>query len=185
MRQVEGFETMTPIHIFISGIPKPGGSKRVFLNRRTGRPIVTDDAGKGNKEWKQQVAFFAQQAYTDEPLRIPLRVTFAFVFARPQSHYGSGRNAQLIRASAPEFPAVRPDCTKLVRAAEDALTGILWHDDALIVQQDCSKSYAGQLRPGLYLTVEAARSDSAVPLTSSVRMEMKSGSLFGLSEESA
>lgn len=46
------------------------------------------------------------------------------------------------RPSAPHYPAVKPDATKLVRAVEDALTGICWRDDAQIVNQDVRKRYA-------------------------------------------
>ena len=35
------------ITFFVSGKPQTAGSKRVFLNRKTGRPIMTDDNKRG------------------------------------------------------------------------------------------------------------------------------------------
>jgi Holliday junction resolvase RusA-like endonuclease len=40
------------------------------------------------------------------------------------------------------LPVVMPDATKLLRGLEDALTGVVWHDDAQIVSQHVEKRYA-------------------------------------------
>jgi Holliday junction resolvase RusA-like endonuclease len=151
---------VSPIHVFIPGIPKPGGSKTASLIRRkggaivtkNGRPLITmrDDA-KGNPDWKATVAYFARAKYDGSPLTCPLTVKFSFVMPRLKCHYGSGRNEGRLKDSAAICPTVKPDVTKLVRAAEDALTGILWRDDNLIVHQIASKVYGDQ--PGLDLTV--------------------------------
>jgi Holliday junction resolvase RusA-like endonuclease len=45
------------------------------------------------------------------------------------------------------YPTNPPDATKLLRSTEDALTGIVWKDDKLIVDQLVSKNYQ---RPGIY-----------------------------------
>ena len=75
------------------------------------------------------------------PLEQPLWVVFGFTFRRPKGHT---RKDGTLRKSAPLWPAVRPDTTKLVRAVEDALTGIVWADDALIVDQQACKTYVGE-----------------------------------------
>jgi Holliday junction resolvase RusA-like endonuclease len=41
-----------------------------------------------------------------------------------------------------EWPAKPPDVLKLARAVEDALTGALWTDDALVVSEYLLKRYA-------------------------------------------
>jgi Holliday junction resolvase RusA-like endonuclease len=56
-----------------------------------------------------------------------------FVLERPKTDWGTGRNAGRLKPRAPAWPLKRPDSTKLVRAVEDALTGILWSDDSVIV----------------------------------------------------
>jgi Holliday junction resolvase RusA-like endonuclease len=134
-------KAMTPIAFFVPGIPRPGGSKRAFFKAGMKRPIITDDA-KGNREWKAAVADFAARAHTSAPLEGPLRLEIVFQVLRPKGHFGSGKNASRLKASAPAYPTVKPDVTKLVRSTEDALTGILWRDDAQVVEQVASKVYA-------------------------------------------
>jgi Holliday junction resolvase RusA-like endonuclease len=175
-----------PLVIFIPGWPVPGGSKRAFALRRKdgslvtrpdGAPVinVTDDAGERNRQWKQTVAFFAKKAYPWSPLTEPLRVCFRFVMPRLKGHFGSGRNAGVLKPGAPRCPTVKPDVSKLVRAAEDACTGILWADDALIVEQYASKVYGE--KPGLELRVEVL-SNAAVKSDGFVKGEAPELALF-------
>ena len=60
----------------------------------------------------------------------------------------------------------KPDIDKLVRAINDALTGILFHDDSQVVGITCIKDYDDERRPGAYICVcryanvsERAKSD--------------------------
>jgi Holliday junction resolvase RusA-like endonuclease len=130
------------LELQVLGRPQPAGSKKGFYNRHTGRVIITDDAKK-SKPWKQEVAgaALAQLGDAHELSRGPLALELIFYLARPKGHYGTGRNAGKVKASAPLFPAVKPDTTKLVRAVEDALTGIAWKDDAQVVDQAAKKRY--------------------------------------------
>ena len=71
----------------------------------------------------------------------PLRLSITFGLPRPKGHYGK----KGIRASAPAFPATRPDATKLLRCTEDALTESgIWRDDAQVVEQHAFKVYSEQ-----------------------------------------
>ena len=90
--------------------------------------------------------------YDGDVLTGPLSVAFQFRFLRPQSHYGTGRNAGHVKDSAPLYPTVRPDRTKVMRSTEDALTGILWKDDSQIVAGDITKIYV-ERDPGVVITV--------------------------------
>jgi len=128
------------ISFFVPGKAAPGGSKKGFVHRHTGRVIITDDA-KGNRDWKSRVAVFAKEAYQGEPLKGPLEVEFAFYVPWLKGHFGTGRNAGRLKANAPRWPVVRPDTTKLIRSTEDALKGICWADDAQIVRQTGIKEY--------------------------------------------
>ncbi len=78
-------------------------------------------------------------------------MTFWFFVTRPREHYGSGKNANILKPSAPSHPTGRPDVTKLIRSTEDALTGIVWRDDAQIVEQIGHKGYAQ--KPGCHIFV--------------------------------
>ena len=72
----------------------------------------------------------------------PLNLEVDFYVPRPKGHFGK----RGLRLSAPAFPTVKPDATKLLRAVEDALTGIVWRDDAQVVEQHVSKLYGEPAR---------------------------------------
>lgn len=128
-----------PIKFYVAGKPEPAGSKRGFVVN--GRAIITD-ANKNSKPWQQQVKFVARDNYKGPILEGPLVLRIDFYTIRPKAHYRSGKNAHLLRENAPQAPTSKPDCTKLTRGVEDALTAILWKDDAQIVSQHIFKSYA-------------------------------------------
>lgn len=147
---------MKPITITVLGLPKPAGSKRAFvlrgrdgsiLTRANGSPIVnvTDDCKK-SKGWKEQVSRAAYEQTIGEPLTGALFVTMTFVMPRPKGHYGSGKNANLLKPNAPKHPTVKPDVLKLSRAAEDALTGIIYKDDSQTVELLVRKRYGSPPR---------------------------------------
>lgn len=108
------------------------------------------ESSKKVKPWREAVKYAAlDQNHRWPPLDGPLLVEFAFTFARPKSHYRTGRNAHLLRDSAPPYPAVVPDLSKLIRSTEDALTDAgVWTDDARIVAyHQPRKVYTGAADP--------------------------------------
>jgi len=139
------------IDFFVSGVPKPAGSKTAFVNKHTGKAIVTD-ACKTSKDWKSLVAYTAREYYKGELLTGPLLVTMTFYQTRPACHYGSGKNAKVLKDSAPMWPTGKPDVLKLTRAVEDACTGILWKDDSQIVDERIVKCYGD--KPGVMIGVQ-------------------------------
>lgn len=136
---------MTAITFFVPGIPSPGGSKRAFRTPN-GKIVVREDA-KRSAPWRSVVQLAARTAHAGAPLEGPLRLALVFVLPRPKGHTGK----RGLRASAPSYPATRPDTTKLIRALEDACTAILWRDDAQIVEQTARKVYG--VRVGVEVTV--------------------------------
>jgi Holliday junction resolvase RusA-like endonuclease len=160
---------MPELRIIVNGKPEPAGSKKAFAAKAggeyTGRVIVADDNDKA-KGWKQLVATAAREARGAAPpgmfigpLECALWVTMTFYLARPKDHYGTGRFAGELKPSAPEFPLTRPDALKLARGTEDALTGVIWKDDAQVVNLVTKKYYADldgihhQPRPGALIWV--------------------------------
>jgi Holliday junction resolvase RusA-like endonuclease len=124
---------MSIITFFIPGLPAPGGSKRfVGHSKTTGRAILIDAAGQRNKDWKNNVAWNAQKAMEGRELEMgPLSVTMTFFMPRPKAHF---RANGAVKESAPKYPTTKPDTLKLTRSTEDAMTGIVWHDDAQTVE---------------------------------------------------
>lgn len=134
---------------FIPGHPKTAGSKRAFFNKHTGKAMVIDTCN--NKDWKTACAWKGKEQGV-QPFTVPLSLTVTFVMPRPKSHYHVGKKAGQLRLDAPVWHSSKPDATKLVRCLEDALTGILWRDDSLIVKQDIRKVYGEEI--GAVVAVE-------------------------------
>lgn len=148
--------TAAPLTFTVYGLAQPAGSK-IAGRTNTGRMFVRDDA-KRSRPWKNAVAEAAAalRGANGGPLADllagPLAVTMTFHVPRPAGHYGTGRNAGQLRPSAPVYPAVRPDVLKLARAVEDACTGILWRDDAQIVDEHLHKRYGDPARVEVTVT---------------------------------
>jgi Holliday junction resolvase RusA-like endonuclease len=159
-----GVEWRKAVEFFASGIPRPGGSKRAalipkrgggFATAANGRPIigVREDCER-NRDWRAVVAHEAAVVCCGL-LDGELSLCVDFVMQRPRAHYR--RNGQL-KTNAPKFHTVKPDATKLTRALEDALTGIVWTDDARICDQRIRKPYGD--RPGAKVIVYVMVADS-------------------------
>ncbi len=137
---------MSALAFTVIGKPQPAGSKKGYVNPKTGKVIITD-AAKGSRPWKQQVAGEALASTNGTPFAGPVQLTLLFFVARPKSHYGTGRNAGTLKPTAPRYPTTRPDATKLLRAVEDALTDAgVWGDDAQVVEQFVRKRYGSPER---------------------------------------
>jgi len=125
---------------------------RSFRSSTTGA-IVTPQK-KRVKSWRGLVADAAMDAMKDGGLwEGALSLTARIFMVRPKSHYRIGRNAHLLKPSAPWAPHGNVgDLSKFVRAVEDAMTGVVYHDDCQIVHEQLTKLYGE--RPGVQVTVE-------------------------------
>jgi Holliday junction resolvase RusA-like endonuclease len=124
----------------VDGPPAPQGSKTVAKSK-AGASFVRED-NPDTEPWRNAVAARARAAMAGRPpLAGPLELDVAFVFARRQSHFGTGRNAGRLKPSAPIYCDKRPDLDKLLRAIGDAITGIVVVDDAAIVELRARKAY--------------------------------------------
>lgn len=142
------FDDDAPSIVFeVSGIaPRPAGSKNAFPFRRHDGRLgvrVTDSSGLRGKAWRDSVAkacILAMKKGRKKLLHGAVKLRVAFRLPRPMAHY-TGK-AKTLRDGAPPVHVQKPDTTKLLRAVEDALTGIAWGDDAQIVWQEASKEWA-------------------------------------------
>lgn len=123
---------MTGIVFTVFGVAQPKGSTRAFVPKGWTRPIVTSDNPK-NKGWQQLVAESASRELSGEGGLIegPVELRVAFFLPRPKS-LSKSVTAHL----------KKPDLDKLVRAVKDALTKVVWQDDAQVVLISARKEYA-------------------------------------------
>ena len=157
-----GNEEMKPIVFTVYGKAAPAGSKRSLVpidkfgnpyrSKKTNRIVVnTVDANPKSKGWKNQVANEAARHMTGPLITGPVKLELTFFMSRPLAHYGTGRNAGNLKASAPRYHTIKPDVLKLARGVEDALTDVVWKDDSQIVLEPLSKEYGE--RPGVWVQI--------------------------------
>lgn len=142
----------------VFGKPEPQGSVRAFVPtyksgepmRRAGGSIVVNltSDNPALKKWRALVSKECTLAMIERGIgRLdtegPVRVEATFYLQRPKAHCGTGRNAGVVKASAPAYPTGRPDVDKLLRALLDALTGTVVEDDAQVVEARARKVYCG------------------------------------------
>lgn len=103
---------MTAVQFQVEGVPKPQGSKRHVGG---GRMI---ESSKKLPAWRKAVAYTAAAHFT-EPLDGPIKLEVEFIMPRTKA-MGDKPAPPMIQA---------PDTDKCVRAINDALSGIAFHDD--------------------------------------------------------
>lgn len=134
--------------VVVHGIPAPQGSKR-----HVGNGVLVESSAKV-RPWREAVRAATEAALAAARLdhapgwtpgrAAPLVLAATFTLARPASHYRSGRYAELLRSTAPQCPATRPDLDKLIRSTFDALTDAgAMAEDSRVVQLVAAKVYPG------------------------------------------
>lgn len=146
---------MKTIEFFVPGVAATAGSKKGFhipgKNGAKGRVIITA-ANKRQKPWMQDVKYAAEAAYNGAPVRGPVTMELTFYFTRPACHFGSGKNADKVKDSAPVDHTKKPDLFKLARAVEDAMTGIVYIDDCQVWKYSKLEKRYGQ-KPGVQVKI--------------------------------
>lgn len=72
--------------------------------------------------FENEVAHYLRAQFHNPPLTVPVRVTFRFYLRRPK------------RPEYKTHPGGRPDLDNLIKAVQDAGTGILWRYDTLVCE---------------------------------------------------
>lgn len=135
------------INIWAPGMPSTKGSARAFVVGK--RAIITNDAGQKAKAWASIVSGAAMDAMRGRELFDgPVRVEVTFYLPRPKAHFG--RHG--LKPDAPTFVAKKPDGDKLARCGLDALTFVVFKDDAQIAELVVRKLYG---TPGARFVVSA------------------------------
>jgi len=147
----------------IEGIPVSGGSKTaVFFRQKKGaavshRPkfamVDTADMRKNDpgarKRWMNLISTMATKHFTDEMIMGAVILKMDFFMPHPKSHYRGGKYSHLLKDSAPKEHIVKPDEDKLLRPAQDALSGICWKDDCQIISVAVTKQYTERGKEGV------------------------------------
>jgi crossover junction endodeoxyribonuclease RusA len=129
----------------VIGKAEPKGSTRAFVPKGWTRPIITSANPKA-KGWQQLVSEQAQTVAQDGLFMGPVLLAVTFHLPRPQS-----LPKRLVHHTK------KPDLDKLVRNTKDALKGVLYGDDAQVVEVRARKVYAAiAAAPRAHITVAEA-----------------------------
>ena len=121
------------IEFIVHGKPVPKGSKRGFVVGK--RVAIADDNSEPLQQWYGAVTSAAAEAMGDNLLWCgPVRLSVVFYFKRPKGHFGTGKNADTLKPSAPERHTKKPDLDKLLRTIQDALTSTVYRDDSQVCE---------------------------------------------------
>lgn len=133
---------MPRIEFTVFGIPKAQGRPRGFAipsGPKKGKVRVYDP--ETSRNWKADVKAQALVHRPPVPLDCPLRVRFTFTLLRPKS-----LPKRIVAHTR------RPDVDNLGKAVADALRGVIYRDDSLIIEKVVRKKYGPS--PGVHVIVE-------------------------------
>lgn len=137
----------------VYGIPAPQGSKNGRAIARKGADgkkvytgkVAMQESSKKVKPWRQAVAAIAREHAPRHLLIGPIVADMVFTLPRPARF---PKNKPWDTRWLHGRPTTTPDLSKLARSTEDALTGILWHDDSHVVAyRRLEKVYVGSTDP--------------------------------------
>ena len=138
----------------VLGTPVPQGSVKAFGSR----VVANNEHALGS--WRSDVASAAQRAKpADWDINAAVSLRCEFVFPRPLSHFGTGKNATKLKPSAPRYHVKTPDVDKLVRGVADsigdAVARVLLNNDSQIVSIYAAKRYSTDDFLGAIITITA------------------------------
>lgn len=136
--------------IRVDGLPVTQGSKSQVRTPAGYRLI--DVHQKELREWRRDIEEVARaiagvpkDAPPYWPAPVPIVLIVEFRMQRPKNVPRARRGR----------PSTRPDLDKLLRAAYDAITGVIYHDDGQVCRTDMIKRYTvGDEPPGITIIVD-------------------------------
>lgn len=132
------------ISFFVAGEPKGQPRPRAFAIKLGNGKFSARVFDAGTAEgWKSAVAAVAVHHTPAEPYIGAVAVRISFHFARPRSHYRTGKHAGVLRDNAPTHHTGKPDCDNLAKGTLDCITqlGGFWRDDSQVAELRVWKGY--------------------------------------------
>jgi len=132
---------------------KPIAKARPRFARR-GKFVTTYSA----QETEESKFYMLAREQVKQKMTGPLKVSIFLRFKRPKSHYGTGKNADTIKPSAPSSydHTSKPDVDNCAKFILDCLNELAWHDDTQIVSLQVTKMYWGYDETMIFIQEEKA-----------------------------
>jgi Holliday junction resolvase RusA-like endonuclease len=137
-----------PVIIEHAGLPRAKARPRLGRGGHVYTPPRT-------ARYERDLGWMARQAMIGrKPLEGPLKVTVIATLAVPRSWNAARRKAAMAETIR---PTGKPDIDNLLKSI-DALTGIVWLDDAQVVEATIAKVYGRE--PSFWVKVQIAYGDA-------------------------
>jgi len=152
---------MSSLIFTVYGTPVPQGSMKAFIPPGFSRPIITSDNEK-LKPWRNEVAGCAlvemkRNKFERCGRRVPIVIEVTFFF-HPT------KDRRMVHKT------TKPDIDKLLRAMLDALTGIVFEDDAQVTDCILRKRFDSPARVEITINDDLASDQGFLALPPSVPM---------------
>lgn len=140
----------SPVSFSADGLPITKGSGTAMVSRTTRKAIYVPDSRKALRAWTKVIRIVARNAWGAEHVA-GVGISLAVTFRVPRGRGGKTMSRELRDR---EHPHVKPDLDKLTRTLLDALTGVVYQDDAQVVEfSELRKVYVAPERAGVDVTV--------------------------------
>lgn len=140
------------IRLVVPGEPCGKQRARTFYDRRAGR--VVSKTPEKTKSYEILIReFFAVKHEGFPPLLGAVRLRVNIFRGIPKS--ASNRQAERMEATLVR-PTTRPDASNVLKAVEDALNGLAFHDDSQIVEILVQKYYSWTPRVEIFVEGEVS-----------------------------
>ena len=106
-------------------------------------PIEPVAQARPTAVFKKQLRALAIEMYHDAPVEGEIYLKVAF-YRKIQKSISKKEHDR--RASGAHRPIVKADLSNYLKSFEDALNGVLWKDDAMIVHEEIDKYYSDKPR---------------------------------------
>jgi Holliday junction resolvase RusA-like endonuclease len=123
------------LKLVVMGQPKPQPRHRHF--KRGNFHGTYDPASDAKQSFLSVILSYAPEKPLDEPLCVDID----FYFARPKNHFGTGKNKDKLKLTAPNYHTTRPDIDNLRKFIMDAMNKVFWRDDSIICEGHTRKKY--------------------------------------------
>jgi Holliday junction resolvase RusA-like endonuclease len=165
----DSLEVLIPLLRFhVLGEPIPQGSKSILPAgaKKGGKALLVEGGNRATKHkpanrlkhWRAKVGSAGKLARIQAGVELvdeALVLGLLFVMPRPPSHWNkSGKTLKAKHRERDRLPRSKPDLSKLIRAAEDAMQGMVFVDDSLVVgYREPWKIYDDETPAGLSVEV--------------------------------
>ncbi len=140
---------MTPVKVFVPGIPQGKGRARTRVVTAGGRTFATHYTPAKTQAYEGMIAAAAATVMNGAPpMQCPVLLEFKAILPVPQS-WPAWKTQAALRGEV--VPTTKPDMDNVEKAILDGFNEVVWRDDVQVVDVNKSKRYGPT--PGVWVIV--------------------------------